>query len=126
MKDAVITPCQNMPRCIALTRDEELIFSDSDNRAVNVVRHGKFETLIITPSDWLPWGLHCSRSGDMLVHIVMLYTVQNCLCRRITTETSVSLIPSLTPRSSWKRRQESDSDITEHHQRERRHLLQAV
>ena len=78
VKDAVITTCQNVPRCIALTRDEELIFSDSDSRAVNVVRHGKSETLIITPWDWLPWGLHCTRSGDIPVHIVMLYTVQNC------------------------------------------------
>lgn len=41
VKDAVITTCQNVPRCIALTRDEELIFSDSDSRAVNVARQGK-------------------------------------------------------------------------------------
>ena len=46
-----------------------MIYSDANSRTVNIVRHGKSETLITTPQDWTPRRLCCTRSRDILVHV---------------------------------------------------------
>nr|XP_022311985.1 tripartite motif-containing protein 3-like isoform X1 [Crassostrea virginica] len=69
VRDTVITTCQYVPDGISLTRERELIYSDPKSRTVNIVRHGKSETLIITPQGWSPGSLSCTRSGDVLVHV---------------------------------------------------------
>ena len=71
-KDTFITTYQYGLSGIALTREGELIFSDSNSKTVNVVRHGESETLITTPRSWSPRGLCCTRSGDLLVHVYFL------------------------------------------------------
>ena len=73
VKDTLTTTCQFGPCGIALTRKGELIFIDRDNATVNIVRHGKSMTLITTPWGWVPWGLYCTRSGDILVHISFFF-----------------------------------------------------
>ena len=71
-KDTFITTYQYGLCGIALTREGELIFSDSNSKTVNVVRHGESETLITTPEGWSPRRLCCTRSGDILVHVYFL------------------------------------------------------
>nr|XP_022312009.1 tripartite motif-containing protein 2-like [Crassostrea virginica] len=51
VKDTVITTCQYGPGDISVTRGRELMYSDDKSNTVNIVRHGKFETLITTPKD---------------------------------------------------------------------------
>ena len=54
---------------IALTREGELIFSDNNSNAVKIVRHGRSETLMNTPQGGILCRLHCTRSGDILIHM---------------------------------------------------------
>ncbi|XP_056022354.1 brain tumor protein-like [Ostrea edulis] len=59
--------CQVSPNDITITSQGELVYSDGPNRTVNIVRHGRTETLITIPKGWSPMGLCCTRSGDILV-----------------------------------------------------------
>ncbi|XP_078330457.1 uncharacterized protein LOC144624499 [Crassostrea virginica] len=69
VRETVTTTCPYWPGGISVTRERELIYSDYSSRTVNIVRHGKSETLITTPKEWRPEGLCCTRSGDILVHV---------------------------------------------------------
>ncbi|XP_078328805.1 uncharacterized protein LOC144623839 isoform X2 [Crassostrea virginica] len=69
VRDTVTTSCLNWPNDISVTRERELIYSDSNSGTVKIVRHGKSETLITTPQGWTPRNLSCTRSGDILVHM---------------------------------------------------------
>ncbi|XP_022303722.2 uncharacterized protein LOC111111184 [Crassostrea virginica] len=70
VRDTVTTTCLDWPDGISVTRGRELIYSDFNSRTVNIVRHGKSETLITTPQDWGPGRLSLTRSGgDILVHV---------------------------------------------------------
>ncbi|XP_062622405.1 uncharacterized protein LOC134283894 [Saccostrea cucullata] len=63
----VTSTCVDFPNDITVTRHGELIYSDGYNGTVNIVRDWKTETLITTPKGWIPIGLCCTRSGDILV-----------------------------------------------------------
>jgi hypothetical protein len=65
--DTVTSTCPQFPADITVNRQGELIYSDSYNRTVNIIRQGKKKTLITTPQGWHPGGLCCTRSGDILV-----------------------------------------------------------
>ncbi|XP_056020074.1 tripartite motif-containing protein 45-like [Ostrea edulis] len=52
--DSVTSTCMDFPGDITVNRQGELIYSDAANRTVNIVRHGKIETLITTPRGWHP------------------------------------------------------------------------
>ncbi|XP_061182712.1 uncharacterized protein LOC133191586 [Saccostrea echinata] len=67
VQDTVTSTCKTFPDDITVTRQGELIYSDANNRTVNIVRDGKTETLNTTPRSWHPQGLCCTRSGDILV-----------------------------------------------------------
>ncbi|XP_022310742.2 uncharacterized protein LOC111116051 [Crassostrea virginica] len=69
VRDTVTTPCLQYPGGISVTRGRELIYSDIFRGTLNIVRHGKSETLIITQQGWRPGRLSCTRSGDILVHV---------------------------------------------------------
>ncbi|XP_078328812.1 uncharacterized protein LOC144623842 [Crassostrea virginica] len=69
VRDRVTTTCLPWPHGISVTRGRELIYSDSNSRRVNIVRHGKSKTLIITPNGWTLGVLSCTRSGDILIHV---------------------------------------------------------
>ncbi|XP_061169566.1 uncharacterized protein LOC133178929 [Saccostrea echinata] len=69
IKDVVKTICIECPGDITMSLKGELIYSDFDNKTVNIVRNGKSEILISAPQDWLPLGLCCTRSGDILVNM---------------------------------------------------------
>ncbi|XP_048733401.2 E3 ubiquitin-protein ligase TRIM71-like [Ostrea edulis] len=70
VQDTVINPFSKLPNDITVNRQGDLIYSDGASRTVNIVRHGKTETLITTPRGWHPMGLCCTRSGDILVSMV--------------------------------------------------------
>ncbi|XP_048741733.2 E3 ubiquitin-protein ligase TRIM71-like [Ostrea edulis] len=67
VRDTVTTTCQYCPNHITVTRQGELVYSDGDSRTVNIVRHGRSETLITIPQGWHPGILCCTKSGDILV-----------------------------------------------------------
>nr|XP_022304805.1 uncharacterized protein LOC111111908 [Crassostrea virginica] len=69
VRDTVTTTCLCCPDDISVTKGRELIYSDDDSGTVNIVRHGKSETLITTPQGWTSGRLSCTRSGDILVHV---------------------------------------------------------
>ncbi|XP_056001295.1 E3 ubiquitin-protein ligase TRIM71-like [Ostrea edulis] len=69
VRDTVTTTCKTWPDGITVTRQGELVYSDANNRTVNIVRHGRIETLITTPRGWHPGQLCCTKSGDILVSI---------------------------------------------------------
>ena len=69
VKDTFTSTCQYVPNGISVTRGRELIYRDVNSRTVNIVRHGKSETLITTPLDWRSWRLCCTRSGNILVNV---------------------------------------------------------
>ncbi|XP_011423828.3 uncharacterized protein [Magallana gigas] len=65
----VKSTCERFPSDLTINRQGEMVYSDREHRAINIVKDGKTETLITTPTGWHPEGLHCSRSGDILVSI---------------------------------------------------------
>ncbi|XP_078330462.1 uncharacterized protein LOC144624502 [Crassostrea virginica] len=71
VSDTVTTTCLYWPGGISVTIRGELIYSNLQviSGTVNIVRHGKSETLIIPPKDWASRRLSCTRSGDILVHV---------------------------------------------------------
>ncbi|XP_078330861.1 uncharacterized protein LOC144624770 [Crassostrea virginica] len=69
VKDTVTTTCLNWPGDISVTKGRELMYSDLISKTVNIVRDGKYETLITTPQGWRPGRLCSTRSGDILVQV---------------------------------------------------------
>jgi hypothetical protein len=67
VRDTVTTTCKTWPNDITVTRQGELVYSDGPNRTVNIVRHGRTETMITTPQGWGPDRLCCTKSGGILV-----------------------------------------------------------
>ncbi|XP_061179114.1 E3 ubiquitin-protein ligase TRIM71-like [Saccostrea echinata] len=65
--DTVIFTGGGYPNDISVTRQGELIYSDSHSNTVKIVRNGKTETLVSLPNGWCPCGICCTRSGDILV-----------------------------------------------------------
>jgi hypothetical protein len=53
-----------------VTRHGELVYSDSHDRTVNIVRNRKTETLITIAEGWHSDRLCCTKSGDILVSMV--------------------------------------------------------
>lgn len=75
---------------IAVNGQGELMYTDVIHRTINIVRHGKTETLIITSDGWHPHTLFCISSSDILVSmfssIASLYKVVRYRNEEITKE----------------------------------------
>lgn len=52
---------------IAVNWKGKLMYTDVVHRTINIVRHGKTKTLIVTPAGWHPQTLFCTSSSDILV-----------------------------------------------------------
>ncbi|XP_048730360.2 uncharacterized protein LOC125647645 [Ostrea edulis] len=78
VRDTVTTTCYFWPIDITVTRQGELVYSDT---TVNIVRHGRTETLITTPQDWHPDKLCCTKSGDILVSMCTIDFSQRKIVR---------------------------------------------
>ncbi|XP_061186768.1 uncharacterized protein LOC133194883 [Saccostrea echinata] len=61
--------CKTHPEDISVTKNGELIYSDYENKTVDIVKHGKTEVLITTQKDWNPARLTSTKSGDILVSL---------------------------------------------------------
>ncbi|XP_078311089.1 uncharacterized protein LOC144618591 [Crassostrea virginica] len=59
-----VTTSDYWPNDIAMTRQRELIFSETTSKAVKIVRHGNVKTLMTTPHGWEPRGLCCTSFGN--------------------------------------------------------------
>jgi hypothetical protein len=81
VRDTVTTRCKPCPNGITVTRQGELVYSDGPSRTVNIVRHGRTETLITTPQGWKPDRLCCTKSGDILVSMCSVdYSQRKIVC----------------------------------------------
>jgi hypothetical protein len=80
VRDTVTTTRQCWPGDITVTRQGELVYSDANNRTVNIVRHGRTETLI-TPQGWHPEKLCSTKSGDILVSMGTIDVSQRKIVR---------------------------------------------
>ncbi|XP_061195450.1 uncharacterized protein LOC133203695 [Saccostrea echinata] len=69
LQESVTTACRTFPADICVTREGELIYSDSTTENVHIFRHGKPEVMITTPRGWRPYRLYCTSSGDILVNV---------------------------------------------------------
>ncbi|XP_062579923.1 uncharacterized protein LOC134241931 [Saccostrea cucullata] len=67
LKNKITTECDSYPADISVTRQGELIYSDTNNGTVKIARQWSIETLITLPQGWYPEGLCCARTGDVLV-----------------------------------------------------------
>ena len=70
--DRVTTKCQNVPYDISVTEEGNLVFCGNDyvNITINMERSGDIETLITLPLVWQIYSLCCTKSGDILMHIL--------------------------------------------------------
>eukprot|EP00105_Crassostrea_gigas_P007410 XP_011421640.1 PREDICTED: uncharacterized protein LOC105324280 [Crassostrea gigas] len=69
VKETVATNCHRFTNDISVTTQGDLIYSDYENKTVNIVREGKTEALFTTPPGWHPCNLFATKAGDILVNI---------------------------------------------------------
>ncbi|XP_078337018.1 uncharacterized protein LOC111138127 isoform X2 [Crassostrea virginica] len=66
MVKSVQTFSSNDPWDVSVTRSGDLLYTDYNDRSINLVRDSEIQPLIKVPG-WKPHYLHCTSSGDLLV-----------------------------------------------------------
>ncbi|XP_056007586.1 uncharacterized protein LOC130050833 [Ostrea edulis] len=63
---SIQTKSGNKPTDIAVTRDGDLVYTDSSNNTVNLIKNKKIQTMI-TLQEWIPLYVCCTAGNDLLV-----------------------------------------------------------
>lgn len=63
---AIKTKSKNMPWDITVTRDGHLVYTDMNERTINIVKNSDIHEVNKLPG-WNPYGIHSASSGDLLV-----------------------------------------------------------
>ena len=66
---SVRTKAGTAPMDISVTQSQDLVYTDSDDRSINIVRNAQIQPLIKLQG-WIPTSLSCTSSGDLLVTMV--------------------------------------------------------
>ncbi|XP_056007712.1 E3 ubiquitin-protein ligase Midline-1-like [Ostrea edulis] len=66
---SIQTKLGNIPRDIAVTRDGDLVYTDSINKTVNLIKNKQIHT-VITLQGWRPFNVCCTAANDLLVTMV--------------------------------------------------------
>jgi hypothetical protein len=69
LQRSIKTKSGNIPRDIAVTRDGDLVYTDYNDRTVNLVKNNQIKT-VSTFRGWYPLNLCCTTSDDFLVTVI--------------------------------------------------------